>query len=112
MKKQRPAIKLSIIIQPDLLERAKNILFQETTTLGFREFQFKKVFLAREDRFVETVWGKVRVKISKHQKGFRITPEYEECKTIAQKFQIPLLDVIRSVHQAAIEKNEQNNTTY
>lgn len=112
MKKQRPAIKLSVIIQPDLFERVKNILFQETTTLGFREFQFKKVFLAREDRFVETVWGKVRVKIAKHQKGFRITPEYEECKTIAQKFQIPLLDVIRFVHQTATERIELNKLAF
>lgn len=103
MKKQRPAIQLSVIFPPHLLEKVKNILFQETTTLGFRVIHFHKVFLAREDRLVDTAWGKIRVKISKYQKGFKITPEYEECKKIAQKYQIPLLDVIRSIHQSAME---------
>jgi len=111
MKKQRPAFKLSVIIEPEILEKAKDIIFQETTTLGFREFKVKKIFLAREERLVDTPWGKIPVKISQHQKGFRITPEYEECKTIAQKFQLPLIDVIHFVHQSAKKLIEQNNPT-
>ncbi|NLJ50318.1 MAG: nickel pincer cofactor biosynthesis protein LarC [Candidatus Atribacteria bacterium] len=108
MKKQRPAIQLSVIFPSHLFEKVKNILFQETTTLGFRFIHFNKIFLTREDRLVDTTWGKIRVKISKHQKGFRITPEYEECRKIAQKYQIPLLDVIHSIHQSALETIEPN----
>ena len=103
MKKHRPAFKLSVLVAYDNLNQVRNLLFQETTTLGLREIAVKKAFLSREDRIVETIWGKTTVKISYHQNGFKVTPEYEECKIIARNSQVPLIEVIRSVQNTGIQ---------
>lgn len=104
MKKQRPAFMLSVIVPPSRLQEFRDLLFKETTTLGIREISFKKVSLPREDMELETTWGKTKVKISRYRDGIKLTPEYEECKSIARQFHLPLIEVIHAVRNAAENK--------
>jgi len=51
--------------------------------------------LSREIREVETVYGKIRIKISKRgDEVLTMTPEYEDCRKIAEEKQIPLKQVM------------------
>ena len=45
MKKQRPAIKLSVIIQPDLFERVKIFFFKKRLLWDFESFNLKRYSL-------------------------------------------------------------------
>ena len=50
--------------------------------------------LERETVEVETVYGKVRVKVSRHDgKVTNVAAEYEDCATIAREKNVPLKEV-------------------
>jgi len=94
MKKNRPAVKLSVICALEKTNRLIDIIFNETTTLGVRVYKTKrrKLFVEREK--VKTKYGEINIKIGKlNNKVKTISPEYEDCKGIAEKNDIPLKDV-------------------
>ncbi len=94
MKKQRPGILLTIISPPEKTKRLENIVFTETTTLGIRRYEVKKSYLPRSIKTVSTRWGTVRVKCSLAPTGFRYTPEYDDCRTLARNTHVPLQEII------------------
>jgi len=94
MKKNRPAVKLSVICHPEKTERLTNIIFDETTTLGVRIYKTNRRKLHVEKKRIKTKYGKVTVKIGKlNDKIKTVSPEYEDCKKIAEKNDIPLKEV-------------------
>lgn len=94
MKKNRPGTLLSVLITPDKLEEMLSIVFSETTSLGTRFHRWERKKLPRELITVETTYGPVRVKVSKSgQELTNISPEYEDCKNIAEKKNVPLRKV-------------------
>ncbi len=98
MKKGRPGIILSVIIEKELADAAKEILFNESTTLGIRSFTFSKDTLVRKFETIDTDWGKVTVKRSFYKgREASCKPEYEECKKIAVKFGLPVKEVYNSI---------------
>lgn len=98
MKKNRPAVLLQLLCSASKLETMKTILFRETTTLGIRYYPLTVHRMARSFRRVSTKWGDVTVK-----EGImdgvvvKSSPEYEECKQIAERHQIPLQQVYEEV---------------
>ncbi|MFY9113705.1 MAG: nickel pincer cofactor biosynthesis protein LarC [Dethiobacteria bacterium] len=114
MKKNRPAVKLSIISPPALTGRLMDRIFLETTTLGCRVMEARKAALPRTVEEMDTPWGPVRFKIvnSKVQDTVitRCAPEYEDCLSIARREQIPLQEAYRKVeefyHTAVKDKGE------
>ncbi len=108
MKKGRPGIILSVIIEKELADAAKEILFIESTTLGIRSFTFSKDTLVRKFGTIDTDWGKVTVKRSFYKgREASCKPEYEECKKIAVKFGLPVKEVYNSI-VSQINKKEGN----
>ena len=99
MKKQRPAFQLSVITPISLKGKMEEIILKETTTLGVREYQVDKYFLPRREIEIPTTWGKVRGKLSYWGEMVKITPEYEDCKKIAARKNIPLLQVIQEAQR-------------
>lgn len=101
MKKNRPAVKLSVISPPDLAVQLMDRIFLETSTLGCRVMEAWKEALPRSVEKVETPWGPVRFKVvnSKVQDTTinRFTPEYEDCLSIARREQLPLREVYEKV---------------
>ncbi len=94
MKKTRPATMLSVLLTADKLEEVLSIIFTETTTLGVRIQRLERKKLVREVISVRTKFGEIKVKVSRIGKQIKnIAPEYEDCKEIASRQQIPLKNV-------------------
>ncbi len=95
MKKGRPAVLLSVLTDRSMLDKLTDVIFRETTSIGVRIQEVGRKKLHREIREVETKFGKVRVKASMHGETIvTVTPEYEDCKRIAEEKQVPLKTVI------------------
>jgi uncharacterized protein (TIGR00299 family) protein len=98
MKKGRPGIEMKIICNESLKENLMRIVLKETSTIGLRFYETKRKVLQREVKIVETEFGKVRVKFSMLGDDIlKATPEYEDCKRIAKKLNIPLIEVMKKV---------------
>ncbi len=98
MKKNRPGLLITILSSPDKVELLKNMVFRETTTLGMRITSARKVMRPRRVETVETEWGEIRIKLSPalHQDyPVQFSPEYEDCRLVAEKSGLPLKEVYR-----------------
>ncbi len=94
MKKNRPGVTLSVIGDPAHAGTLAEVLFAETSTLGVRMSRWERLCLEREWVRAETPWGPVRVKIGRrHGRVLTRTPEYEDCKRVAQEAGVPLKEV-------------------
>lgn len=94
MKKNRPAIKLSVITPINRTDKLVGIIFDETTTFGVRIYETKRKKLIVENREIKTRYGKIKVKIGKLNGNIKtISPEYNSCRKIAEKNKIPLKKV-------------------
>nr|WP_024750278.1 nickel insertion protein [Crocosphaera subtropica] len=105
MKKSRPGILLTVICPIDKINVCETIIFRETTTLGIRQTIQKRSILDREIKTVNTQYGEVRVKIASQGTGentnlINVQPEYEDCATIARKFNEPLTTIQKIVLDA------------
>ena len=98
MKKGRPGVLLTVLCTAETRVAVTEILFRETTTLGVRWHEASRTVLERELNKVETEFGTIRVKASRLGDGtIRYSPEYEDCKRIAQKHHLPLREVMALV---------------
>jgi hypothetical protein len=98
MKKGRPGVKLTVLCKEADSEKLIKIIMKETTTIGLRFYDVKRRVLQREIKLVDTEFGKVRVKLSKlGNEILKATPEYEDCKRIAKKLNIPLVEIMRRI---------------
>lgn len=106
MKKNRPAVLLQLLCATSKLETMKKLLFRETTTLGIRYYPITVDRMARSFKKVSTKWGEVTVKEARLDGEIvKSSPEYEECKSIAEQFGVPLQQVFDEVRkQVAVEK--------
>jgi len=94
MKKNRPAAKISILTETKNIRRLTDLLLRETSTLGIRSYQVKRIKLERESRQIKTRYGPVTVIIAKNrEKIFKISPEYKDCREVAKTHNIPLFQV-------------------
>lgn len=98
MKKGRPAVTLSVLCNPELVEAMKKIIFIQSTSLGIREYRVQKHMLYREEIEVEISLGKVRVKQSYyHGRLLKSKPETDDCKRLARENGISIRDVEKLV---------------
>jgi pyridinium-3,5-bisthiocarboxylic acid mononucleotide nickel chelatase len=94
MKKGRPAILLSVLTDRSRTDAILDTVFRETTSIGVRIQEVGRKKLSREIKEVETVYGNIRIKISKRGgEVLTVTPEYEDCKKIAEEKQVPLKQI-------------------
>jgi len=101
MKKNRPAVKLEVICENKILEKISAVIFSETTTFGLRVHPVSRLKLEKELSTVSTKWGKIRVKTGRScGKIMSVSPEYEDCRNISIKKNIPLKIVIETAKNA------------
>ncbi|MGQ0792581.1 MAG: nickel pincer cofactor biosynthesis protein LarC [Deltaproteobacteria bacterium] len=102
MKKNRPAVKLTVISAPEYRDKLIEILFRETTTIGVRWRDEKRGTLQREVIVANTEFGAVRVKVARlGQAIVNAAPEYEDCRKIAEARGVSLKLVYNLASQAA-----------
>lgn len=104
MKKNRPAWELTVICGEDKAEELEQIIFTETTTIGIREYPLMRSILNREEKEVETVYGKAAIKQVTFGDMTRAYPEYDTVKKLAKKNKVPFMDVFDAVKEAAKKK--------
>jgi len=98
MKKNRPAVKITILANPSISNHVGEILLRETTTLGYRRQSVEKIMLPRKHVPVKTPWGTVRVKVAGPYPDYcNMAPEYEDCLRIAREKGIPLKQIYHYV---------------
>jgi len=98
MKKNRPAVKLSVLCRAEDVGRLEEILFRETTTLGVRRWPVSRHVLPRTGHTVQTPWGPIEGKVCWGPDGLaRFSPEFEACQQAATQQGVPL----RVVYEAA-----------
>ena len=101
MKKGRPAILLSVLTDAVKESAVLDTIFRETTSIGVRIREVGRKKLTRELQVVDTVYGKIRVKVSKRgEEILTVTPEYEDCRKIADEKQVPLKQVMEEARTA------------
>jgi uncharacterized protein (TIGR00299 family) protein len=106
MKKMRPSNMVSVLCSEDKVNEMKSILFEHSTTLGIREKSVVKNMLRREERSIDTQYGKVRVKECFYQGNkLRYKPEYDDCKMLAIKHNVS----IAMVEQAVLKSIDNGN---
>jgi uncharacterized protein (TIGR00299 family) protein len=102
MKKGRPGVQLEVLCRPERLERIREVVFAETTTLGLRWWEVERLALPRERRLVETPYGSIGVTVRLAGPGEeRVAPEYEDCRRAAAERGVPLTEVYRAAMAAA-----------
>ena len=95
MKKNRAGALLTVLAKPPDADRLTKVMFAETTTLGVRRRDEHRRVLARQWKTVETQWGPVRIKVANMNGTVsNYAPEFEDCRQIATKHQVPLKKVM------------------
>jgi uncharacterized protein (TIGR00299 family) protein len=109
MKKNRPGVLLTVLCATEMREQILSLIFRETTTLGVRYREERRVILRREFVTVETAYGAITVKLARNQAGqvVNAAPEFADCQAAALKHQVAL----REVQQAALQAYATNLMT-
>lgn len=84
-KKNRPATHLTLLIQEGDLERFTAILFEQTSTIGFRYQNVQRKVMTRTFETRQTSLGAVKVKKNQYGTFTKSTLEYEDCARIAHE---------------------------
>ncbi len=79
-KKNRPATHLTLLIQERDLERFTAILFEQTSTIGFRYQNVQRKVMTRTFETKQTSFGAVKVKKNQYGTITKSTLEYEDCE--------------------------------
>ena len=86
MKKDRPATKISVLCNFDVLEEVKQTIFLNSSTIGVRYYEINREKLERREKIVLCKYGDVPVKISYlNGEEIRVKPEYDICKYLAKE---------------------------
>lgn len=104
MKKGRVGSLLTVLCESKDAAAFEELLFRETSTLGIRVREEKRVVLER--RFVETqmAYGTIRVKLGLwNGVEMNAMPEYEDCRKAAEKHGVPLKQVMQAAVAAMAE---------
>jgi hypothetical protein len=100
MKKNRPAVMLTLICQLAESERMARFVLAETSTLGVRVQQVQRRKAQRSQEQIITPLGPLLVKVKRL--GTRVisaAPEYEDCRRLAREKQVPLEEIYELARQ-------------
>lgn len=90
MKKGRPGVRLTVVSSPGDASSFASLMLSHGSTIGVRSWQAQRQILARSAISVETQWGEVLCKRIERPSGVEIVPEYESCRVLAEKSNVPL----------------------
>jgi len=94
MKKGRPATAVTLLVKVGEGAKLAELLFAETTSLGVRIHQERRLVRQRHTELVQTKYGQIVIKVA----GENIAPEYEVCAEVAESCGV----AVKLVYQEAI----------
>jgi uncharacterized protein (TIGR00299 family) protein len=102
MKKNRPGVRLTVVVRPEEAERLARLILRESSAIGVRYTNCDRLKLRREAATVQTRIGTAQVKLLfDGDQLLRITPEFDSCRDLAAATGTPLPEVLRIIEQAA-----------
>ncbi len=106
MKKNRPAVLLSVLCSEGDRETMEEIIFIHTTTIGIRRYQVERTALKRREIQVETPWGPASAKVCSRGGRPWVAPEYESVKSICENQGISFEQAYRTIRKIGEEMEE------
>lgn len=107
MKKNRPAIMISVLCTGELRTLLSDMLYSETTTLGLRVTPIERECVPREFVKVKTRFGDVDVKIAiREGRVMNAMPEYDQVRELARQNGV----AFHEVHEAALAELRRTNS--
>jgi uncharacterized protein (TIGR00299 family) protein len=95
MKKGRPGLLLSALVEERVRAAVTRVFLEETTTLGVRRHAVERDALDREIATVETPYGPVGVKVARSGgRELGAHPEYDDCLRRAREKGVPVKEVM------------------
>lgn len=105
MKKGRPGAMLNILCKPMDKEKFINLVLSETTSFGVRAYILDRFCLGRKIVKLKTEYGDVNIKTAlMNGKVIKVSPEYEECRNIAEKNNISIQLVYEKIKEHAVKE--------
>jgi uncharacterized protein (TIGR00299 family) protein len=105
MKKNRPGTMVQVLCEQAGKDRLIQRLLSETTSLGVRYYKATRKLLAREQLTIQTSFGEIQVKRVQDPDGReRFVPEYDVCRELALKLNLPLRVVYDTIAKEAAAK--------
>jgi hypothetical protein len=109
MKKGRPGILLSVMVEKRHLETITDLIYRNTTTIGLRVQQISRRKLPRQNFEINTSLGKTKVKLVVRSGKETAVPEFEECKRIARETGRPLREIMQQLeHELSTLRQHQS----
>lgn len=106
MKKNRPAVMISILCEAEKRKVLTELLFAETSTLGVRVSEVERNCLPRETVKISTKFGEIDVKIARFgEKIINAKPEYDQMRQIALKSKKSLREIEREILELITAKD-------
>ncbi|HVF30559.1 MAG TPA: nickel pincer cofactor biosynthesis protein LarC [Pyrinomonadaceae bacterium] len=107
MKKDRPAVMLSVLCEREKRDALARLIYSETSTIGIRFREVERECLAREIVRVETAFGAIDVKVAMLDgKVMNAMPEYDHVRALAVDSGVPF----REIHDAALAALKEKRT--
>jgi uncharacterized protein (TIGR00299 family) protein len=107
MKKNRPGIMLQVLSPKEKASPIKQVIYEETSTLGIRQQLIERECLKRRFETVETIYGPIQMKVADLGGGqIKVSPEYEDCKKLAKQLGVPIQVIMKSA-EVAFEAKEK-----
>ena len=99
MKKNRPAVQLSVLCDEAHTAALADLIFTETSAFGLRTEKITRLKLERRFEKVATEFGEVTIKLGlKQGRVVQIAPEFESCRAVSEQSGQPL----KAIYQAAL----------
>jgi uncharacterized protein (DUF111 family) len=110
MKKNRPAIMLSVLCDRERRAALTELIYNETTTLGIRVREVERECLEREVIAVATEFGSIDVKVGKLDgRVINAMPEYDQVRRLALESNVAFR-IVRDAALAGLKKRELHHT--
>jgi len=111
MKKGRPGTLLTLLCNPADSAALEQLLLRETSTLGIRIRQDRRICLERAHTTVETPYGEIRIKLGTHDgETLNANPEFEDCRAAARAHAVPLKQVQQAAMAAWFHQKSESHT--
>lgn len=102
MKKGRPGVMLSLLCRPSDGKSLRDLVLQETSSLGVRWSTWRRQVAGRQSRQAPTAYGPVRFKLKiLNGRVVGAKAEFEDCARLARDQGVPVLHVMDAARLAA-----------
>lgn len=103
MKKNRPAVKLTVLCKEENITDMEYMIFTNTSTIGIRKYKTERSILSREIKRINTKYGEVNVKQCYYDNNKYFYPEYEDIKKICNETGLSYKTVYDEIKKEASE---------